>query len=143
MPSAREVMERAIAIWNARDESAWLKLFGPESELELPGDIRASGVEAGQLLYSLWQDAFPDNHLEPQRLIGEGDSVVLESIFVGTQSGPLNLPSSPIPATNKHARVRYVVVASSNADRFARLAFYYDQVDILVQLGLMPAPAPA
>jgi len=143
MATAREMMERAISTWNARDKSAWISLFGPDFDLSLPGGLQADGIAAAQLFYALWQDAFPDNRVEPQRIITEGDTVVLESIFDGTHTGPLNLPTGSVPPTNKHARVPYVLVGTAGADTFARMVFYYDQVEILEQLGLMPAPAPA
>src|SRR5262245_65968978 len=86
MATAREMMERAISTWNARDKSAWISLFGPDFDLSLPGGLQADGIAAAQLFYALWQDAFPDNRVEPQRIISEGDTVVLESIFDGTRS---------------------------------------------------------
>ncbi len=143
MAVARELMQRAVDTWNARDRSAFMALFGPDFELVLPGDIRRSGVEAADFLYSLWQDAYPDNRIEPQRLISEGDAAVLEAIFDGTQTGPLNMPTMALPATNNHTRVPYVVIGSSGSTTLARMVFYYDQVEILTQLGLMPAAATA
>jgi predicted ester cyclase len=143
MASVAETMERVFRTWNARDKSAWMALLDPDLEIVLPGGVQLAGVEGANIFYALWHDAFPDNRLEPRRMIGEGDAVVVEAIFHGTHTGALNLPSGAVPPTNKRVSIPYVVIGTAVGSTFTRLNFYYDQVEVLTQLGLMPAPVPA
>ena len=46
-----------------------------------------------------------------------------------------------IPPTGKQIRMRAADVATVREGRIVRHDFYFDQLDMLVQLGLMEAPA--
>jgi predicted ester cyclase len=143
MTSVSETMERVFSTWNARDKTAWMALLAPDLDMSLPGGVQLVGVEGANIFYALWQDAFPDNRLEPRRMITEGNAVVVEAIFHGTHTDPLNLPGGAVLATNKRVSIPCVVIASSAGATFARLDFYYDQIEVLTQLGLMPAAVSA
>ena len=143
MASIAETMERVFSAWNGRDKSGWMALLGPDLEMVLPGGAHLAGIEGENVFYALWHGAFPDNRLEVRRMISEGDTVVVEAIFHGTQTGPLNLPTGAVPPTNKPVSIPYVLIGTAVGSTFTRLDFYYDQVEVLTQLGLMPAAVPA
>ena len=48
-----------------------------------------------------------------------------------------------VPPTKKQVSIPYVLIGTAVGSTFARLDFYYDQVEVLTQLGLMPAAVPA
>jgi hypothetical protein len=46
-----------------------------------------------------------------------------------------------IPATNRHVKGPFCLVSEIEGDLYKSQRLYYDQVDMMTQLGLMPAPA--
>lgn len=70
------------------------------------------------------------------------DCAIDQGDFVGTHTEPLKLPDGQTdPPTGKRIRVRAPDVATVREGRIVRHDFYFDQLDMLVQLGLMEAPA--
>ncbi len=143
MATSKAVMEATIAIWNARDHSAWLTTFSETCEFKGPGGFAGSGPPFTELFWSLWQDAFPDNHITPVAILADDDLCALEAVFEGTHTGTLQAPSSTIPPTGKPVQLEYTIIATIRDGRWQRLALYFDQVALLTQLGLMPAAAAA
>jgi predicted ester cyclase len=143
MATAKEALDRNFATWNAGDRSGWLGLIDANWELLGPGGLTGTGKPAAEQFWSLWNDAFPGHRLDVVRSVAEGDTVVFGAIFVGTHSGPLSLPSGTVPATGKNVRIPYVLIATASGDRFSRFVFYYDNVEVLTQLGLMPTAVAA
>ena len=68
--------------------------------------------------------------------------VVQEGIFSGTHTGDLMTPGGDvIPATGRSLKASYADVFEIDGDHITSERLYYDQVELLIQLGLMPAPA--
>ena len=65
-------------------------------------------------------------------------SVVLEGVFEGTHTAALNAPGGSIPATGKWVTIPFVWVLRVAGDRFTSFAVYFDQMELLTQLGLAP-----
>ena len=58
---------------------------------------------------------------------------------MGTNTGPLSLPDgSTVPATGKAVRVRGCDIATVADGMIVRHHFYFDQMELLTQLGLAP-----
>jgi predicted ester cyclase len=143
MATAKDALERHFTTWNARDRDGWLSLIDSNWELVGPGGMTGTGRPAAEQFWSLWYDAFPAHRLDVVQEIAEDNTVVFEAFFDGTHTGPLNLPTGTVPPTGKHVRIPYVLIATAREDRFSRFVFYYDQVEVMTQLGLMPAAVPA
>ncbi|WP_426939533.1 ester cyclase [Pseudarthrobacter sp. S3] len=63
----------------------------------------------------------------------------LPGSVTGTNTGPLPLPSGEsLPATGKSIRVRSCDVAHVEAGLIKQHAFYFDQMELMAQLGLLP-----
>ena len=84
-------------------------------------------------------EAFPDLHFDVKQTVAQGDLVVFNGTMTGTHDGPLAMPNGQtVPATGKKG-----AVAVSNTFEFAngkivRNSLYYDNLGMMVQLGLMP-----
>jgi predicted ester cyclase len=143
MGATRDLLEHSISAWERHDRDAWVGDFNSSAELSAPGGVKGSGTELINMLYSTWQDAFPDNQLRIVNIAEDGPTAVLEAVFEGTHTAPLNAPSGSIPATGKRVSIPYVVVDRVEGGKFTLLALYFDQAELLTQLGLMPAPAAA
>jgi predicted ester cyclase len=140
MGAAGELMEGNVAAWNAHDEAAWSGNFAQEATLSGPGGVRGTGGEMVSTFYHLWQDAFPDNRVRTVRIVDGGDSVVLEAVFEGTHTETLNAPGGSIPATGKQAAIPFALVTEVDEGRFTSFSLYFDQMELLTQLGLVEAP---
>jgi ketosteroid isomerase-like protein len=77
------------------------------------------------------------------KVVESGDQAVGEMTYRGTQTGPLVGPAGEIPPTGKSVELRGAAWITIRDGRIARFDGYYDTMSMMVQLGLMPAPATA
>jgi steroid delta-isomerase-like uncharacterized protein len=87
-----------------------------------------------------WVEASPDIRISDNCYRDAGQTVVCTFTVVGTHEGPLG----PFPATGK--RFALPLCEMWHFDSSGRVVggdLYYDQVSLLMQLGLMPEPSVA
>jgi steroid delta-isomerase-like uncharacterized protein len=143
MGDAKSVIEQLIERWNAHDKEGTAALYDDAAELEAPGGVRMSGPDGWRGFYDLWTDAFPDNSVVGAVVQGAGELAVQEAHFTGTHTGTLHAPTGDIPATGRRVDIRYTGVHTVSGGRITSMHLYFDQAELLTQLGLMPAPATA
>ena len=143
MADARQVGADFVAAFNDHDESRIRELNAENGVLEAPGDVRVEGREAATQYAMAWLNAFPDARLTVTNELVSGDWVAQEFTFEGTHEAPLSGPAGEVPATNRRLTGRGVQVFRVENDAVVDTRLYFDQVQILTQLGLMPEPAPA
>ncbi|MGY0233509.1 ester cyclase [Longispora urticae] len=140
MGQAREVMDRLTEIsTTTRDLKAVAELYAEDAVAFTPdlGEIRGRDniVEWWRTMY----DAIPDSRYDTLAKYEQGDTAIDEGFFHGKNSGPIELPSGEkLPATGRSIRIRGVDLATVEDGRITSYRLYYDQVDFLTQLGLMP-----
>ena len=85
-------------------------------------------------------DAFPDAKLEPVAGYDAGHTTIDEWIFRGTHTGPLTLPNGDsIAPTGKRVSVPGIDIETWDDDGFLiGDRAYFDQLEFLTQLGLVP-----
>jgi len=87
-----------------------------------------------------WIAASPDIKITDRRYIDAGQTMVSTFTVVGTQAGPLG----PFPATGKEFALQLCEMWHfDTGGRVVGGDLYYDQVSLLMQLGLMPQPSGA
>ena len=124
------------------DLNGWLQLGGDDVDLQAPGGLVAKGSAVFGQLNDIWQDGFPDNQVQTRVIAEDGENGLLEATFKGTHTAVLKPPSGPeIPPTQKQVSVNFAVVHEVAGGKFTSFHLYFDQVGLLTQLGLMPAPA--
>ena len=143
MEDARETGRRFIDAFNAHDEERIRELNGENSVFEAPGDVRVEGRDAATEYAMAWLRAFPDARLEVRNELVAGEWVVQEFTFTGSHEGTLMSPAGAIPATHKTLNGRGVQIFRVEGETVAETRLYFDQVQVMTQLGLMPAPAVA
>lgn len=141
MGEVRKFIEQNLRSWNAHDKTSWTRDIADDCDVKGPGGFAGKGRELRDTFYSMWSDAFPNNQLKAVTIVEDGENALLEAIFEGTHTGTLKAPSGAIPATGKSVKVPFVSVSKISGGRFKSLHLYFDQVELLTQLGLMPAPA--
>jgi ketosteroid isomerase-like protein len=122
-----------------KDLEAAAHLYAPDAVMVTPdqGEVRGREQIIGYL--KQFNDAFPDNRYEPAYAHESGDTAIDEGYFVGTNTAPLPLPTGEeIPATGKHVRVRACDIATVQNGVITSHRFYFDQMEFLGQLGLVP-----
>jgi predicted ester cyclase len=143
MADAGQVGADFVAAFNDHDESRIRELNGENAVLEAPGDVHVRGREAATQYAMAWLNAFPDARLTVTNELVSGDWVTQEFTFEGTHEGTLSGPAGEVPATNRRLNGRGVQIFRVENDAVVDTRLYFDQVQILTQLGLMPEPAPA
>jgi len=139
---ATDIIRAAYDDWNNKDKTSFLSYFTESSEITTSGGLVLRGLAGAEMFWDGWQIPFPDNHLTIRALFGSGEQVAVEGIFGGTHTGPLLAPDgSEIPATGKHVSAPYADFFMVHDDKIAINHLYYDQLELLIQLSLMPAPA--
>jgi ketosteroid isomerase-like protein len=139
MGEARKVMNRITAALDAQDFEAAAECYATDAVAETPDQGQIRGREAIAEYFRQLTDAFPDVRYEPQHGHESANVAIDEGYVVGTHTGPLPLPSGEsVPATRKQIRVRSCDIISVEDGLVTSHRFYFDQMEFLGQLGLLP-----
>jgi len=141
--TVREAFDRATAAFNAHDIDRFADTLADDVVFRAPGGIRGEGREACTQFFRGWLRGFPDAHVEIQAVHMIGDVAVEEGTFTGTHDGVLHTPAGDIPPTGRRLRADYIEVHRFRDGKSVYSNLMYDQLEILEQLGLMPAQEPA
>ncbi len=101
----------------------------------LPGIIR--GRQARVQLVQGMLAPFPDGRVDVTRIISEGEWACFELRFSGTHTEPMPTPDGGvIAATNNAVDSPYCIVAKFEEGVVTEMNEYYDQVEMMAQLGI-------
>ena len=143
MADARQVAADVVAAFNAHDEERIRESYTEDAIYEAPGELHVEGREAIHQYTMAWLNAFPDANVTIHDELVDGDWVANRFTFSGTQTGTLVGPAGEIPATGRRVDGRGVQILRAQNGKVAEFHLYFDQVQLLTQLGLMPEPAAA
>jgi ketosteroid isomerase-like protein len=88
------------------------------------------------------QAALPDARLNLVSALAAGETVAVEGRFTGTFTAPLATPQGEVPPTGRTIDVPYADFFTVRDGRIIAHRVYYDQVQLGMALGLMPAGDP-
>ena len=143
MGDAQRVGAQFVSAFNAHDEEAMRRLNADNATFEAPGDVRLTGRDAATEYAMSWLRAFPDATLSVHNEFAAGDWVAQEFTFEGTHDETLSTPAGEIPATHRRLSGRGVQIFRVAGGELVDIRLYFDQVQVLTQLGLMPVAATA
>lgn len=138
-------MKTAEAL-NKKDRGAFLALHHPDVELTSAGGITLKGPEAAADFGWSLVEGFPDMRLTTTSVISEGNLVCVEQVIEGTHTAPLRDPSGkmpPVPPTGKRVVLKGAVIFRMQDGLVREIRVYNDNMALMAQLGLLPAPASA
>lgn len=139
MGEAREVMDRMSNALLANDEQAVAACYAENASAVTPEQGELNGRDAVTAYLMEFGKSFPDMTYEYLQKHEAGNVAIDEGYIAGTNTGPLTMPSGEtLPATGKSIRVRSCDVAVVEGGLITTHRFYYDQMDFLGQLGLLP-----
>ena len=136
MADPKRVVERHVEAFNARDANA--EPWSEDADFVAPNASMHGREQVLGFLGVFW-DAFPDGRLEPSRLLAEGSVVAAEGRFIGTHTGVMRTPAGDVAATGRQVHFRWMSSYEVRGDELVAEHLYFDQADLLGQLGLMPA----
>lgn len=142
MGQARGVMDRLMAAMAAKDKEALAGCYAADAALRTPDRDGITGREAIARYFAGFWEAMPDVRYEHADRHEAGNVAIDEGFVVGTNTGPLALPTGgTLPPTGKQVRVRSCDVATVEDGLITSHRAYFDQLELLGQLGLLPEPA--
>jgi predicted ester cyclase len=127
--------------FNSHDETALRSLIAPNARFSAPGDVRLEGRDAVIGYTNSWMKALPDATITVSNEIVSGPWIVQEFTFAGTHKAPLTGPMGTIPATNRKVSGQCVSITRYENDLATDSRLYFDVVQLLTQLGVMPVPS--
>ena len=136
MPSARDVILKHIDAVNGRDSDA--DPWAADAEMTAPG-AQVSGRDNVIGFIGVFQEAFPDLRLEIEQLLTDGPAAAAEGTITGTHDGVLHTPNGDVAPTGRAVEFRWAAVYVTDGDKLKSEHLFFDQMDFLGQLGLLPA----
>ncbi|WP_283135740.1 ester cyclase [Rhizohabitans arisaemae] len=141
MTEARRARDRYLAAFNDKDMDALLSTFSPAGVAVSPEGAAEGHEELASYLREFWA-AFPDCHLVVWEEAEADGTTVEELSFVGTHNGPYLLPSGAMLApTGRTVQVRACYICTVENGTIVSLRLYFDQLELLTQLGVPCLPA--
>lgn len=124
---------------NAHDMSVWASKLAPGYGADYPG-VGGLNSQGARMFNEGFFPAFSDLHFDVQRTLVAGDSVIIEWRAGGTHDGPLtSATGQTIPPTYRKGGIFGVLVTDIKDGQITRERTYWDQMELLGQLGLVPA----
>jgi steroid delta-isomerase-like uncharacterized protein len=141
MPEVKDTTDRFVTAFNAHDEKALAELHAEDIKFNAPGGFKASNGKDATAYAMTWLKAFPDGKMKVRSEITSGPWVVQEIQMEGTHTAPLDSPAGPVPPTYKKVVGYGVQLLRVENGKIAEARIYFDQLDQMKQLGLVPTPA--
>jgi steroid delta-isomerase-like uncharacterized protein len=134
-----EAARRYDEAFNAQDGEARVANLTPDTEVMLPGGLILRGPEQViQVVQNFWE-ALPDGKISSENEVAAGDTVVTEGTLSGTHTGTFRSPQGDIPASGNRVTLRYVSVKQIRDGKVAAERLYFDQLELLQQIGALPS----
>jgi steroid delta-isomerase-like uncharacterized protein len=137
------VIETAKAITTAYNDKNWEKVRGMLVEKGIYDEKatrrRIQGVEQVIAAWQGWAKAIPDSKATFIAEYVSGNTAVLEVVWKGVHTGPLQMPTGTIPASNKPIEIPACQVVKVEGGKVQSFTHYFDMVTLLSQIGAFKA----
>lgn len=143
MAEAKDTAVKFVAAFNAHDEKALLSLHAADIKFEAPGGVHLNNTHDATAYAMRWLKGFPNGKMTVRHEIVSGPWIIQEITMEGVHAGPLEGPMGIVPPTHKKVASKVVQILRIENGHIAEARVYFDQLDFMSQLGLMPAPAIA
>ena len=135
MPDARDVILKHIAAINDCDSDA--DPWAADAQLVAPGG-QVSGRDEVIGFIAAFQEAFPDLRLNIEQLLTDGPAAAAEGTLTGTHDGVLHTPNGDVAPTGRAVELRWAALYVTDGDTLKSEHLFFDQMDFLGQLALLP-----
>ncbi|CAM5261848.1 MULTISPECIES: ester cyclase [Streptomyces] len=140
MGQAREVMDRLTTAITAGNSDAIAGLYAQDAVAVTPDGGELHGRDDIAAYWRQMTEAVPDGSYQSVHAYEVGNTAIDEGVFTGKNTGPIQLPTGEtLPPTQKEIRIRGVDFATVDDDgRIVDYRLYFDEMEFLGQLGLLP-----
>jgi predicted ester cyclase len=135
MASATDVILKHIEAFNSRDWDA--DPWAADADFKAPV-AEVSGRDEIIGFFGVFQNAFPDVRLELHQLLADGSAAAAEGTLSGTHDGVLPTPNGDVAPTGRAVQLRWAAIYAIDGDTIKSEHLFFDQMDFLGQLGLLP-----
>jgi steroid delta-isomerase-like uncharacterized protein len=141
MATTKEAADRHVQAFNEKNLEELVENESADIEFVIPGGITLRGRDQVREYMKLFWSAFPDMKVSEDYQVIAGDTAVTESVYSGTHTGTLRTPDGDIPATGRRVQGRQVTVQRVKEGQVWLEHLYFDQMEFLGALGLIPSPS--
>jgi len=137
---ARDAMTILEVFFRAFDAGLWkeaTQAYAPDAEIRFPG-MPLLSREGFIDICRDFRVAFPDIRHTFPHIASAGATVGTEVVATGTHSAALALPRGELAPTGRRITLRAAHFASTDGTAIGRHTVYFDQVEFMMQLGMMP-----
>lgn len=134
--ATNDAVVKHIEAFNSKNMEA--ETYAADAEMIAPG-ATVKGRENVLGFLNVFHQAFPDGRLEIKQSLVDGSLAANEGSFIGTHTGVLMTPAGEVPPTGKAVNLRWTAVYEIRGSELAYEHLYFDQMELLGQLGLLPA----
>jgi steroid delta-isomerase-like uncharacterized protein len=144
MASVIEIAKASITAYNDKDWSKAKDMLAADAVYDEKGTHRRI-QGAGEIVdaWRGWAKAFPDSRATIVREFASGDTAVLELVWKGVHTGPLQTPTGTIPASNKPVEMPACQVVQVEGGKIKSASHYFDMLTMLTQIGATGSAAAA
>ena len=137
-----EITEATDRIFNQGDIDYIDEVYAEDMVMHhVPGGKEYEGRDAFKQWRREHNRAFPDFRVEHDDIIIGEDKFVTQWTATATHQGPL--PGLNVEPTNKPIKYNGVTIHRMGEEKLTEAWWYFDQLGILMQLGLVPGPPGA
>jgi steroid delta-isomerase-like uncharacterized protein len=139
MGQARETVERFYELFAAGRIAESTALYAEDCITVMPGAGGLSQSEHEQMGHA-FKTAAPDARMVIEKVVENGEEIVVVGRFAGTHTGPMVSPSGEIPASGNTLDLRFADYFRVRDGLVVDHQVLFDQMELLGQLGALPAP---
>ncbi len=140
MSTGTDFVKRWMDATNRGDIDTLIAMCHPDVEFSNP-DGTFRGHEGVRAIFQPYFDAVSERAVDIRNIIDAGDTVVVEFVIRGRNTGPLVGPQGVFPATNKVVARSAIGIYDLRDGKLANSRGQYDRMDMAIALGLVPQPS--
>jgi steroid delta-isomerase-like uncharacterized protein len=136
MANVIDIAKAAVTAYNEKDWSKGKDILAANAVYDEKGTHRRI-QGAGEIIeaWQGWANAFPDSKATFVREFASGDTVVLELVWKGIHTGPLQTPTGTIPPSNKPIEIPACQIVQVEGGKVKSASHYFDMLTMLTQIG--------
>ena len=136
MANVIEIAKAAVTAYNEKDWNKTRDMLAADAVYdEKATNRRLEGADQIIEAFQGWANAFPDSKATFIREFASGDTAVLELVWKGVHTGPLQTPTGAIPASNKPIELPACEVFWVEGEKIKSASHYFDMLTMLTQIG--------
>ena len=140
MANVIEIAKASITAYNEKDWGKAKDLLAADAVYDEKGTHRRIQGDGNIIdAFQGWANAFPDSKATFVSEFGSGDTAVLELVWKGVHTGPLQTPTGIIPASNKPVEMPACQVIQVEGGKIKSASHYFDMLTMLTQIGASAA----